>query len=101
MLSGVARAGLTCGAVLLLSLVACEKDAAIPPPATPRVEFVSVEAKDVPIVREWVATMDGLVNAQIKPQVTGYLLRQTNQEGSFVKKGQLLFEIDPRTFQAA
>jgi membrane fusion protein (multidrug efflux system) len=45
--------------------------------------------------------MDGLVNAQIKPQVTGYLLRQTYTDGSFVKKGQLLFEIDPRTFQAA
>jgi membrane fusion protein, multidrug efflux system len=45
--------------------------------------------------------LEGLVNAQIRPQVTGYLLRQTYKEGSFVKKGQLLFEIDPRTFQAA
>ena len=51
--------------------------------------------------KEWIGTLEGLVNAQIKPQVTGYLLRQTYQEGSFVKKGQLLFEIDPRTFQAA
>ena len=50
---------------------------------------------------EWVGTLEGLVNAQIRPQVTGYLVRQTYQEGSFVKKGQLLFEIDPRTFQAA
>jgi RND family efflux transporter MFP subunit len=70
----------------------------LPPP---EVEVVQVEQKDVPISKEWVGTLDGLVNAQIRPQVTGYLLRQTYQEGSFVEKGQLLFEIDPRTFQAA
>lgn len=70
----------------------------VPPP---EVEVVQVEQKDVPISKEWVGTLDGLVNAQIRPQVTGYLLRQTYQEGSFVEKGQLLFEIDPRTFQAA
>src|ERR687896_1483116 len=70
----------------------------LPPP---EVEVVQVEQKDVPIYKEWVGTLDGLVNAQIRPQVTGYLLRQTYQEGSFVEKGQLLFEIDPRTFQAA
>ena len=101
MLSGVARAGLPCGAVLLLSLVACQKDAAVPPPATPRVEFVTVEAKDVPIVREWVATMDGFVNAQIKAQVQGYLLRQNYQEGTSVQKGHVLFEIDSRPLEAA
>ena len=67
----------------------------------PEVEVVQVEQKDVPIWNEWVGTLEGLVNAQIKPQVTGYLLRQAYQEGSFVRKGQLLFEIDPRTFQAA
>ena len=67
----------------------------------PEVEVVSVEQKDVPISKEWIGTLDGLVNAQIKPQVTGYLLRQTYTDGAFVKKGQLLFEIDPRTFQAA
>src|SRR5437016_14029760 len=67
----------------------------------PEVEVVQVEQKDVPIWNEWVGTLDGLVNAQIRPQVTGYLLRQTYQEGSFVRKGQLLFEIDPRTFQVA
>jgi membrane fusion protein (multidrug efflux system) len=70
-----------------------------PPPA--EVEVVQVEEKDVPIWKEWIGTLDGLVNAQIKPQVTGYLLRQTYTDGAFVKKGQLLFEIDPRTFQAA
>lgn len=86
--------------VILLSSIGCgksEQQQARPPD----VEVAQVEQKDVPIWNEWVGTLDGLVNAQIKPQVTGYLLRQTFKEGSFVRKGQLLFEIDPRTFQAA
>jgi len=62
---------------------------------------VEVLQKDVPIWKEWIGTLDGLWNAQIRPQVTGYLLRQTYKDGAFVKKDQLLFEIDPRTFQAA
>ena len=86
--------------VILLSSVGCGKSEQ-PQARPPEVEVVRVEQKDVPIWNEWVGTLEGLVNAQIKPQVTGYLLRQTYQEGSFVKKGQLLFEIDPRTFQAA
>ena len=57
--------------------------------------------KDVPIVREWVGTTDGLVNAKINAQVQGYLIKQNYKEGSVVKKGQVLFEIDPRPFQAA
>ena len=60
-----------------------------------------VEQKDVPIYGEWIGTLDGLVNADIKAQVSGYLLKQDYTEGSFVRKGQLLFEIDPRPFQAA
>jgi membrane fusion protein (multidrug efflux system) len=85
---------------IALFWVGCAKpEQAKPPP--PEVEVVQVEQKDVPIEKEWIGTLDGLVNAQIKPQVTGYLLRQTYKEGSFVKKGQLLFDIDPRTFQAA
>jgi RND family efflux transporter MFP subunit len=67
----------------------------------PEVEVAQVEQKDVPVYSEWIGTLDGSINAQIKPQVTGYLLRRNYTEGSFVKKGQLLFEIDPRTFQAA
>src|SRR5580700_8181050 len=67
---------------------------------SPEVEVASVVQKDVPIVSEWVATLDGYVNAQIQPQVTGYILRQTYKEGSFVRKGQILFHIDPRPFQA-
>ncbi len=87
------------GTVLLFGL-GCGKSAP-PKPPPPDVEVVRVEQKDVPIWREWIGTLDGLVNAQIRPQVTGYLLRQTYTDGAFVKKGQLLFEIDPRTFQAA
>ncbi|MGH9969740.1 MAG: efflux RND transporter periplasmic adaptor subunit [Pyrinomonadaceae bacterium] len=72
---------------------------AAPPPLA--VEVVQVEQKDVPIYSEWIGTTDGMVNADIKGQVTGYLLRQNYKEGSLVKKGELLFEIDPRPFQAA
>jgi multidrug resistance efflux pump len=67
----------------------------------PVVEVVNVEQKDVPIYSEWIGTLDGLVNADIKAQVSGYLMKQAYTEGSFVQKGQLLFEIDPRPFQAA
>ena len=71
-----------------------------PPGAPPDVEVVQVEQKDVPIYSDWIGTLDGFVNADVRAQVTGYLLRQGYQEGAFVKKGQLLFEIDPRPFQA-
>jgi len=64
------------------------------------VEVVQVEQKDVPIFGEWIGTLDGMTNADVRAQVTGYLLRQGYQEGAFVRKGQLLFEIDPRPFQA-
>jgi len=72
-----------------------------PPGAPPEVDVVQVEQKDVPIYGEWIGTLDGFTNADVKAQVTGYLMRQGYQEGAFVKKGQLLFEIDPRPFQAA
>jgi RND family efflux transporter MFP subunit len=67
----------------------------------PDVEVLRVQQQDVPIVHEWIGTFDGLVNADVRAQVTGYLLKQGYQEGAFVKKGQLLFKIDPRPFQAA
>jgi RND family efflux transporter MFP subunit len=70
-------------------------------PGTSDVEVVQVEKKDVPIYAEWIGTLDGLVNADVRAQVTGYLLKQGYQEGAFVKQGQLLFQIDPRPFQAA
>jgi len=71
------------------------------PGASPDVEVVRVEQKDVPIFGEWIGTLDGFTNADVRAQVAGYLLRQGYQEGAYVKKGQLLFEIDPRPFQAA
>jgi membrane fusion protein (multidrug efflux system) len=70
------------------------------PGGRPDVEVVKVEQKDVPIYADLIGTLDGLVNAEIRAQVTGYLMRQGYQEGAFVKKGQLLFQIDPRPFQA-
>ena len=62
---------------------------------------VRVQQADVPLTGDWVGTLDGYVNAQIQPQVGGYLIRQDYREGSPVSKGQILFEIDPRPFQAA
>jgi membrane fusion protein, multidrug efflux system len=67
----------------------------------PVVEVAAVEQKDVPLYGEWIGTLSGQVNADVKAQVTGYLLSRKYQEGSYVRKGQLLFEIDPRPFQAA
>ena len=78
----------------------CASPKAAPSIPSPEVEVASVVQKDVPIYSEWVATLDGYVNAQIQPQVTGYVIRQTYKEGSFVRKGQILFQIDPRPFQA-
>src|ERR1700735_2107758 len=71
------------------------------PPAPPVVEVTPAIQKDVPLNGEWVGSLEGYVNAQIQPHVNGYLIRKDYQEGGFVKKGQLLFEIDPRPFQAA
>jgi len=79
----------------------CAQKAATPqgfPP--PQVGAVTIEQGDVPIYGDWVATLDGFVNANIQPQVSGYLIRQSYREGSFVHKRDVLFEIDPRPFQA-
>ena len=70
------------------------------PGPSPEVAVVEVEQKDVPIYGEWIGTLDGFVDADVRAQVTGYLQHQGYQEGSFVKEGQLLFQIDPRPFQA-
>jgi membrane fusion protein (multidrug efflux system) len=64
------------------------------------VQVATATRQDVPVIGEWVATTDGYVNAQIQPQASGYLIRQDYKEGSEVKKGQVLFEIDPRPLQA-
>jgi membrane fusion protein (multidrug efflux system) len=68
---------------------------------TPEVAVATVEQRDVPVYSEWVATLDGYVNAQIRPQVSGYIIKQNYTEGSLVHKGQVLFEIDSRPFTAA
>lgn len=93
-------------ALLTLAIVptGCAKKNAAAPPATMaplQVSVVRVQQADVPLMGEWVGTLDGFVNAQIQPQVSGYLIRQDYREGSVVSKGQVLFEIDPRPLQAA
>ncbi|WP_446743619.1 efflux RND transporter periplasmic adaptor subunit [Silvibacterium acidisoli] len=74
--------------------------AGMPPGGIP-VSVVTAETSDVPVNNQWVAALDGFVNAQIQPQVTGYLVEQKYREGSQVRKGDVLFQIDPRPFQAA
>jgi RND family efflux transporter MFP subunit len=80
-------------------ITGCKKKSAPPPP--PEVQVITLAPTNVPIFEEWIGTLDGFVNAQIRAQVTGYLLVQNYAEGGEVKKGDLLFEIDPRPFQAA
>jgi RND family efflux transporter MFP subunit len=89
------------GAAVLLALAGCtpKPHAASPPP--PMVEVAPVTEADVPIYHEWIGVLDGLVNAQIRAQVTGYLLTQNYREGDPIKKDDLLFEIDPRPFKAS
>src|SRR5262245_33110614 len=77
------------------------KDTAPPSPPLPGVEVAEVEQQDVPIHSEWIGTLDGMVNAEIRAQEPGHLRAQRYPEGSFVRQGQLLVEIDPRPFQAA
>jgi membrane fusion protein, multidrug efflux system len=69
--------------------------------AQPVVEVVEVTQKDVPITSQWVATLTGKVNAQIRAQVAGYLMQQIYSNGAYVRKGTPLFQLDPRTFQAS
>jgi RND family efflux transporter MFP subunit len=94
-----ATAGILLLGVIGLFAATRSKKPQAPPPSV--VEVVQVEQKDVPIYSEWIGTTEGMVNAEIRAQVSGYLLRQNYTEGSFVRKGQLLFEIDGRPFQAA
>ncbi len=85
-------------------LSGCGKNVSASPSAPPpvmKVTVVKAEQSDVPVTGEWVGTLDGYVNAEIQPQASGYLIRQNYREGSEVEKGQVLFEIDPRPFEAA
>jgi membrane fusion protein (multidrug efflux system) len=87
--------------VSALFLPGCQQQRAAMAMPAPDVEVTPVTVQDVPITKEWIGTLDGRVNAQIRAQVSGYLMKQNYTEGSFVRAGQLLFEIDPRPFQAA
>lgn len=95
------RAALFSVVLAFLFLAACEGKKEAPKPVPPEVLVAEVVQQDVPIYGEWVSTLNGPVNADITPKVQGYLLKQSYENGSFVKKGQLLFEIDPRPFVAA
>jgi membrane fusion protein, multidrug efflux system len=85
----------------VLFLMACGEKKEAPKPTPPEVLVADVVQQDVPIYQQWVSTLNGPINADITPKVQGYLLRQSYENGSFVKKGQLLFEIDPRQYEAA
>jgi membrane fusion protein (multidrug efflux system) len=98
---GAAAAVIIVAAIVLTIAIRGKSVAAATPPPPPEVTVAAVVQRDVPVQHEWVGTLNGLVNAAINAEVTGYLLRQDYVEGSFVHKGQLLFEIDPRPFQAA
>ena len=87
-------------AVGAIVLAGCSKHGASGQGYPPDVQVVQVEQKDIPIYGEWIGTLDGFTNADVRAQVTGYLMKQGYQEGAFVNKGQLLFQIDPRPFQA-
>jgi membrane fusion protein (multidrug efflux system) len=86
---------------ILLLLTACAKKQGAPHVVAPMPVIVAtVEKRNVSLDGDWVATLDGYVNAQIQPQVSGYLIKQDYREGSVVQSGEVLFEIDPRPFQA-
>lgn len=86
--------------MLSLALSACRRSNAITTISDTEVLFARPVQQDVPVQSEWVATLDGYVNAEIRPQVSGYIIKQNYKEGAVVHKGQVLFEIDPRPFQA-
>jgi RND family efflux transporter MFP subunit len=88
------------GVIFAFFISGCEKPKEQLTASPPTVEITEVIQKDVPIQQEWVGTLDGMVNAQINAQVEGYLIKRNYKEGELVKKGQLMYEIDPRTFKA-
>ena len=99
--SSLRISAVSCLCAIALLLTSCEEKEARPQMAPPEVEFTQVVQQNVPIFEEWVAQLNGPTNAEITPRVGGYLLTQNYENGYFVKKGQLLYQIDPRPFQAA
>ena len=94
-------ATIAAGMFLILAGIGCEEKEKAPPPSPPEVEVTDVIQRDVPIYQEWVAQLNGQVNADITPKVQGYLIKKDYSEGFFVHNGQLLYEIDPRPFVAS
>jgi membrane fusion protein (multidrug efflux system) len=93
--------GIVLGLALLFALlVGCKKTSQPAAPPALSVQVVKAVQEDVPVYGDWVATLDGYVNAQIQPEVSGYLVKQLYREGSYVQKDQVLFQIDTQTFQA-
>src|SRR5215813_2904130 len=90
-----------CLSLQLLFLGACSSEKEKPAPPPPGVTITPVVQKNVPIYQEWVGTMTGNIDADIRPKVEGFLLQRVYTEGSFVRKGQPLFKLDPRQAQAA
>ena len=93
--------GALVAAILVNVVTRSGAKASVQAPSAPVVQVAAVEEKDVPVYGEWIGTLAGQVNADVKAQVTGYLLKRNYEEGAHVRKGQLLFEIDPRPLQAA
>ena len=87
--------------VSILALAGCSNSQAQLKLPDPEVLVAAPLQQDVAVHSEWVASLDGYVNAEIRPQVAGYIISQNYKEGAVVRKGQVLFEIDPRPFQAA
>ena len=99
--AGSAAAVFVIVAIVLMIISREKSTAAATPPPPPEVQVAAVEQRDLPVRQQWIGTLNGLVNAAINAEVTGYILGQDYAEGSFVHKGQLLFEIDARPFQSA
>ncbi len=95
-----ARAGLVLALLVLTASCGPSGQAQPAPPPPPTVSVVTVTPETIPVSSEWIATLDGYINAQVRPQVSGYLINTAFREGTMVRKGQVLFEIDARPFQA-
>lgn len=89
-----------CTSAALVFVAGCRKDQTNKPAPVPLVVVTTVSQTNVPVYHEWIGSLDGLVNAEIRAQVTGYLISQDYREGDIIKKGDRLFEIDPRPFRA-
>src|SRR4029077_9218507 len=88
-----------CVLIAVLNLTACSHKSSPASPAAPEVLVTTVAPRDVPVIKEGVATLNGFINANISARVSGYVISQNYEQGSVVRKGDLLFQIDPRPFE--